>query len=118
MATTRARRLPADPFPERLAPQLATLVDSPPRRGDWSFEIKFDGYRILARVQDGSARLFTRNENDWTDKLVTLAEEMATLPMETGWLDGEAVVLGANSVPDFNALQNAFDNDGTEGITY
>jgi bifunctional non-homologous end joining protein LigD len=105
-------------MPDRISPQLATLVSAPPTRGEWTYEIKFDGYRILARIDDGSVRLFTRNENDWTAKMASLAHELSRLPVKTAWLDGEVVVLADNGVPDFNALQNAFDKVTTEAITY
>jgi bifunctional non-homologous end joining protein LigD len=105
-------------FPDRLVPQLATLVDAPPKGGGWTYEIKLDGYRILARCDRGKVRLFTRNENDWTAKMQSLAREVANLPVKTAWLDGEVVVMGDNGIPDFNALQNAFDKSGTESIMY
>jgi len=57
-----AAKRAADPFPDTLSPQLATLVSKPPARGDWVYEIKLDGYRILARCEVGKARLFTRNK--------------------------------------------------------
>ena len=77
----------ADPLPDTLSPQLATLVSKPPDRGDWVYEIKLDGYRILARCQGGKARLFTRNSNDWTAKMASLAREVATLPSrQLGWM--------------------------------
>jgi bifunctional non-homologous end joining protein LigD len=79
---------------------------------------KLDGYRILARCEDGDARLFTRNGNDWTAKMQSLAREIAKLPVESAWVDGEVVVMGDNGISDFNALQNAFDKSATEGITY
>ena len=99
----------ATSVPDRLSPQLATLADAPPTRGDWLYEAKFDGYRILARLDRGRVRLFTRNGHDWTDRMPTLAAALA--PLETGatWIDGEVVVPGANGAPDFQALQNAFD---------
>lgn len=111
-AVARAR------LPAKVSPQLATLVDAPPRSDGWTYEIKLDGYRILARCEDEEARLFTRNGNDWTAKLQSLARELARLSVNSAWLDGEVVVLGANGIPDFNALQNAFDTAGTEDITY
>ena len=104
-------------MPARMAPQLATLVPEAPQ-GDWSFELKFDGYRILARMQKGKARLFTRNGHDWTAKLAAQARALDALGLEDGWIDGEIVVPGANGVPDFQALQNAFDAEATSGIRY
>ena len=119
----RAPLDPPDPLPalstipDRLSPQLATLVDAPPKGSGWTYEIKLDGYRILARCEDGDTRLFTRNGNDWTAKMQSLAEEFSRLPIESAWFDCELVVQGANGIPDFNALQNAFDKGGTEAIT-
>ena len=107
-----------DDLPERAAPQLATLVDAPPKGNGWAYEIKLDGYRILARCEHGHVRMFTRNENDWTGKMQSLADEVSRLPVTTAWLDGEVVIQGTNGVPDFNALQNAFDSAGTEQIVY
>jgi len=106
------------PLPARLEPQLATLVSAAPAGGDWIAENKFDGYRMLARVSGAKARLITRNGNDWTDKLKTLAAEVETLGVEAGWLDGEIVVLNDAGVPDFNRLQNAIDNARSKDIVY
>ena len=116
-ATTAALALaPAAALPPRLSPQLATLAKEPPGSGDWIYEIKFDGYRLLARIENGQCRLFTRNGNDWTDKMTSLSVETAALGIGSGWLDCEAVVLDADGIPNFNALQNAFDRVGTERI--
>lgn len=105
-------------LPLSFAPQLATLVDAVPAEGDWLYEIKFDGYRLLARI-DGAddVRLFTRNGHDWTAKLKGLARELGRLGLR-GWLDGEIVVQDAHGVPDFQALQNAFDAKRTQDILY
>ncbi len=83
-------------------------MDSAPD-GDWRYEIKFDGYRIMARVDQGKVQLFTRNGHDWTHKLPRQAEAIAGLALESGWLDGEMVVANEQGVPDFQALQNAFE---------
>ncbi|HWK70667.1 MAG TPA: DNA ligase D [Burkholderiaceae bacterium] len=107
------------PLPATLKPQLATLVDSAPSDAEaWLYEIKFDGYRLLARIQEGSIRLFTRNGNDWTAKLGALARQLESLHLPEGWYDGEIVVLDKNGLPDFQALQGAFDTTRTEKIVY
>ena len=106
-------------LPETLAPQLATLVTRPPADPDgWVYEIKYDGYRLLARIDGASVRLFTRNGNDWTSKLAKLAKAVAALELPSGWIDGEIVVMNERGVPDFGALQNAFDHASTANILY
>ncbi|MFB5149845.1 DNA ligase D [Burkholderia orbicola] len=110
------------PLPERVAPQLATLVDAPPTQGGWCYELKFDGYRILARIAGKGARrrvtLMTREGRDWTAKLRAQRDALAALDLDDAWLDGEAVVLGENGLPDFQALQNAFGTDRSDAITF
>ncbi|BBP65166.1 multifunctional non-homologous end joining protein LigD [Pseudomonas sp. Cab53] len=107
----------AGPLPETLKPELATLVESAPD-GEWLYEIKFDGYRIMARIDHGGVRLITRNGHDWTHKLPTQAEALAALGLESAWLDGEMVVANEHGVPDFQALQNAFDAGSSGQIAY
>ncbi|VEF10468.1 ATP-dependent DNA ligase [Pseudomonas fluorescens] len=104
-------------LPAQLKPELATLVDSAPE-GQWSYEIKFDGYRIMARIDHDQVQLFTRNGHDWTHKLPQQAEALAALGLESAWLDGEMVVANEQGVPDFQALQNAFEVGRSGGILY
>jgi len=105
-------------LPETLSPQLATLAKSAPTHGDWLYEIKFDGYRLMTRIADGRASIITRGGHDWTDKLQPLADELAQLGIDNAWLDGEAVVLDANGLPHFNLLQNALDARRSGTIVY
>lgn len=106
-------------LPAGLNPQLATLVDAPPQdSADWLWELKFDGYRLLARIERGQARLFTRNGNDWTARAPVLAQALAALPLKSGWVDGEVLVLDEHGIPDFQALQNAFDGQATEAMVF
>ncbi|WP_027906753.1 DNA ligase D [Pseudomonas taiwanensis] len=102
---------------DKLQPQLATLVDSPPS-GDWHYEVKFDGYRILARIDADDVRLFTRNGHDWSAKLSRQVEALKALGLDSAWLDGEMVVVDENGGTDFQALQNAFDTEHDDNITY
>ncbi|AZF47757.1 MULTISPECIES: DNA ligase D [unclassified Pseudomonas] len=113
-ASTRKR---ATAVPEQFSPQLATLVDRAPE-GDWQYEIKFDGYRILARIQGGEVRLFTRNGHDWTERLPRQAKALQALKLKDSWLDGEVVSLNGDGLPDFQALQNAFDIGRSLDIVY
>ncbi|WP_223486956.1 DNA ligase D [Pseudomonas sp. A-RE-19] len=104
-------------LPELLKPELATLVESAPS-GEWSYEIKFDGYRVMTRIDHDEVKLFTRNGHDWTHKLPGQAEALAALGLESAWLDGEMVVANEQGVPDFQALQNAFDAGRSGSIVY
>lgn len=106
-------------LPATFAPQLATLATAPPGDpGDWLWELKFDGYRLLVRIDQGEVRCFTRNGHDWTDKLPELARALAQLDLTSAWLDGEIVVQGDNGAPDFQNLQNAFERHATASIVY
>ncbi|WP_280151158.1 DNA ligase D [Piscinibacter sp. XHJ-5] len=105
-------------LPRTLSPQLATLVDAAPSEAGWIAESKFDGYRLLCRIERGKARLITRNGLDWTDKMPSLAEALQQLGIDRAWLDGEIVVLNRDGVPDFNALQNAMDSRRSESVVY
>lgn len=91
-------------LPRRIAPQLATTVEQPPRAGDWLHEIKFDGYRLLVRNDGKQAQLMTRGGHDWTARLPGIAREAS------GWgramlVDGELIAVRADGVSDFSALQ-------------
>jgi len=107
------------PLPKEFAPELATLVDGPPANPEeWVFEVKFDGYRMLTRIENGEVRLITRNNNDWTDKLRPLQKELESMGLPDGWYDGEIVVHDANGRPNFGLLQLAFDGSNRAEIMY
>nr|WP_309965889.1 hypothetical protein [Caballeronia sp. LZ001] len=61
-------------MPALIEPQLATLAERHPAKGDWSYEIKFDGYRMLARIELGDVKLITRNGHDWTERMPRLRD--------------------------------------------
>lgn len=104
-------------IPDTFSPELATLVSEPPA-GDWLYEVKFDGYRMLARVKNGTVNLFTRNGNDWTDRLPHQTKAIEALKLGDSWLDGEVVVLNENGLPNFQALQNAFDLKASQDVIF
>ena len=97
-------------LPRTLAPQLATLgAGPPPNVEEWLYEIKFDGYRMLVRNDAAGARFLSRNGHDWTPKLLPLQRAFDRLELPPGWYDGEIVVPDEAGIPDFGALQQAFD---------
>ena len=116
-APKKSRRAAKAKLPAFVTPQLATLVSEPPKSGDWVYEVKHDGYRMLARISK-DVRLFTRSGNDWTSKLPHLAEAVEKLGLKDTWLDGEIVVPGADGRASFQALQNAFDAGADTKIVY
>ncbi|WP_284619560.1 DNA ligase D [Aquabacterium humicola] len=105
-------------LPDKLGPQLATATSALPERGDWLFEVKLDGYRVMARIANGEVALITRGGHDWTAKMRPIADALRALALKSAWLDGEVVVFGADGLPSFNALQNAFDHRRSEQIVY
>jgi bifunctional non-homologous end joining protein LigD len=117
-APARSARARKAKLPQFIAPQLATLVTQPPRGGDWVYEVKHDGYRMLARFFNGEVRLFTRSGKDWTSKLPHLAAALDKLRLRDTWLDGEIVVPGPDGRASFQALQNAFELGRDRDIVY
>lgn len=109
-APERVPRAPSsNTLPDFIEPQLATLVDQCPAGDAWLAEVKYDGYRILCRLENGKVRLFTRQRNDWSSKLPALCAAVAALPARSAWLDGELLALGPDGQPSFQALQQAFE---------
>jgi bifunctional non-homologous end joining protein LigD len=103
-------------MPDFVAPQLCTSVDRPPGGEGWCHEIKFDGYRVQLRVEDGEATLKTRKGLDWTDKFQAIAKEGSSLP--DALIDGEIVALDHNGVPDFSTLQAALSDGKTDNLIF
>jgi bifunctional non-homologous end joining protein LigD len=106
-------------LPDWLEPELATLVEDAPTGDRWLHEIKFDGYRAIARLKTGQVKLLTRRGNDWTKKFNSVAEALKELPVNQALLDGEIVVLKENGASSFEALQQALSaNDDSEMLYY
>jgi bifunctional non-homologous end joining protein LigD len=104
------------PLPDFIAPQLCQSVSRPPTGTGWLHEIKFDGYRVQLRIQNGKVSLKTRKGLDWTAKFQTIAEEAASLP--DAIIDGEIVALDENGAPDFAALQAALSEQNTGDLVF
>jgi bifunctional non-homologous end joining protein LigD len=106
------------PPPATLPPQLATPSERAPTGKTWLHEIKFDGYRIVAHIEHGKARLMTRNGHDWTARLRTQARQLEMLPVQQAILDGELVVLTAGGASSFRELQEALSRKQTAQLIY
>jgi bifunctional non-homologous end joining protein LigD len=103
-------------LPDFIEPQLCKSVDRPPVGPGWAHEIKFDGYRVQLRVEDGRAVLRTRKGLDWTEKFAAIAEAAADLPDSI--LDCEVVALDAAGQPDFAGLQAALSDGDTGDLIF
>jgi bifunctional non-homologous end joining protein LigD len=129
---TRARRKAAEPgrkrgagkggkrapLPDFIEPQLATLASKPPSGKSWVHEVKFDGYRLLARIDGGHVKLKTRSGLDWTAKFPTLKKALEALPVVTALLDGEVVVETERGTSDFAGLQADLSEGRSDRFQY
>lgn len=104
-------------LPARQSPQLCAVAEDPPQDESWLSEIKFDGYRLLAWIDNGTVKLVTRNGNDWTDRLPAVAREVGKLRVQTALLDGELVATDNDGVSSFPMLQQAL-SDGRDGTLH
>jgi bifunctional non-homologous end joining protein LigD len=92
-------------MPQVLHPMLATLVEKPFDDQQWLFEVKWDGYRAVTFLQDRSARLFSRNQNELTGEFPEIARALAALEVEQAVLDGEVVALDGEGRSSFSLMQ-------------
>jgi len=121
-ADTKTRRKSASPkaakskMPEFIPPQLCETLDRPPSADGWIHEIKFDGYRIQARIENGEVTLKTRKGLNWTAKYPAISTSAANLP--DAIIDGEICALDENGAPDFAALQAALSEGKTDELAY
>jgi len=105
-------------LPESAEPQLAKDSPAAPAGEGWVHEIKFDGYRLLCRLEHGVARVFTRGGHDWTARFPEIAAAVSELPAEAAWLDGEAVALTPAGVSSFSGIQDALSKKETAGLVF
>lgn len=103
-------------MPDFIAPQLCISVERPTSAEGWAHEIKFDGYRMQLRIEDGEVTLKTRKGLDWTEEFQAIAKEAAGLP--DAIIDGEIVGLDAHGAPDFAALQAALSDGETDALIF
>jgi DNA ligase D-like protein (predicted ligase) len=97
---------------------LPRLVDEAPEGSDWLHEIKFDGYRVHARLDRGAVRLLTRTGLDWTHKYPAIAAAVPSLPAKQAYLDGELYGLRPDGTTSFSAIQAASDAGKSAALVF
>src|SRR5215469_6879884 len=102
MARSATRTPTTAPLLGRVAPQLTQLVDAAPDGDDWLHEIKYDGYRMMARLDRDAVKLMTRTGLDWTHKSPAIAKALAELHARQAYLDGELCGVGPGGITIFN----------------
>ena len=114
----RSRRAEATALPAWIKPQLTKLVDAPPGGPEWLHEIKFDGYRMHARLDRGAVGLLTRTGLDWTHKYPAIASAVASLPARQAYLDGELCGVRPDGTTSFSLIQNASDTGNGDALVF
>jgi bifunctional non-homologous end joining protein LigD len=117
--STRAarRQLHAD-LPTWVQPQLCKLVKDAPDEPEWLHEIKFDGYRMHARLDRGGVRLLTRKGLDWTQKYPAITEALKTLPASRAYLDGELCGVRPDGTTSFDMIQAASEPGNAAALVF
>src|SRR6185312_7441252 len=101
-----------------IRPQLTLLAEHAPGGNDWAHELKFDGYRLHARVANKQARLLTRTGLDWTAKYEAIASALAKLQVKSAYIDGELCAIRPDGTTSFSDLQAATDHKESARLIY
>ena len=105
-------------MPKWVKPQLTRLVDEAPSGDGWVHEVKYDGYRMHARVDGRDIKLLTRTGLDWSGRYRRTIEALRELNVKSAYLDGELCALNADGVPVFSRLQAAMDEGRTDQLVF
>ena len=108
----------AVPLPQFVSPQLSQLVEEPPSGPQWLHEIKLDGFRMAARIDNGRVQLLTRTGLDWTGKYPSAAAALANLNVKTAYIDGELCGVDEGGLPSFAQTQAATDGERNVHLVY
>jgi ATP dependent DNA ligase domain len=110
--------MPPPALPGWIQPQLTRLVDTAPEGDQWLHEIKYDGYRVHARLDHGAVKLLIRTDLDWTAKYPAIARAVAALVARQVYLDGELCGIGPDGVTSFSMIQLASDAGNAAGLVF
>jgi ATP-dependent DNA ligase len=102
--------------PKWIKPQLTRLVEEAPTGDDWLHEVKYDGYRMHARLEGGRAQQLTRTGLDWSHRYRATVQALSKLRVKSAYLDGELCAVDAAGVPVFSRLQAAMDEGRTDEL--
>jgi DNA ligase D-like protein (predicted ligase) len=105
-------------LPKWIKPQLTRLADEAQAGRDWLHEIKYDGYRMHARIDRGDVQLLTRTGLDWSKRYPYTVSALRSLPVKTAYIDGELCALRPDGVPSFGLLQAAMDEGRTNSLVF
>ena len=114
----RRSRAGAAGLPEWIRPQLTELVDKAPDGPDWLHEIKFDSYRMHARLDRGAVRLLTRTGLEWAHKYPAISAAVASLGAHQAYLDGELCGGGLDGTTSFSMIQAASDSGNAAALVF
>jgi ATP-dependent DNA ligase len=114
----RPRRSEVAALPEWIRPQLTELVDAEPDGDQWLHEIKYDGYRMHARLDHGAVKLLTRTGLDWTHKYPAIARAVVSLGAHQAYCDGELCGVGPDGITSFNIVQLASDSGNAAALVF
>jgi ATP dependent DNA ligase domain len=114
----RRSRAATGGLPEWIRPQLTELVDAAPEGSEWLHEIKFDGYRMHARLDRGAVRLLTRTGLDWTHKYPAIAAAVSSIGARQAYLDGELCGVRTDGTTSFSMIQLASDSGNAAALVF
>jgi hypothetical protein len=112
------RAVIAAALPRWIRPQLTQLVSQAPEGEQWLHEIKFDGYRMHARLDHGAVKLLTRTGLDWTHKYPAIAAAVPSLGARQAYLDGDLCGVGPDGVTSFSMIQLASDSGNAAALVF
>ena len=105
-------------LPAWMRPQLTRLTDEAPGGKEWLHEVKYDGYRMHARIDGKQIKLLTRTGLDWSHRYRRTIEALRALTAKTAYVDGELCALRSDGVPVFSRLQAAMDEGRTDELVF